>query len=98
MSSSFLIQYIENYARPIIFFINVLRLKNSHLLGFDLKKQAGVETKQSQDVTISAGRFSAPERDVFASMMSLFPSFCLLQFWSPLFSFFWFVPGVIKGY
>jgi hypothetical protein len=40
--------------------------------------------------------FLAHERGEFASVMSLFHSFCLRQFCSPLFGFFQLVPGFIE--
>ena len=44
------------------------------------KKLGSVVTKWSQDVTMSARRFSALERYGFANLMSLSYSFCLRQF------------------
>ena len=40
--------------------------------------------------------FSAPEKGDFASLMSLFPNFCLRQFCSPLFGLFWLAPGFVE--
>jgi hypothetical protein len=46
---------------------------------------------------MSSHRFSAHERDYFASLMSLFHTLCVRQFCSPLGGFFWFVPGFVEG-
>ena len=50
-----------------------------------------------QDVPWSWRRFSAREKGDFECVLSLFHSFCLRQFCSPLFSFSWLVPGFVKG-
>ena len=42
------------------------------------------------------GYFSAPERSGFSILPSLFKIFHLCKFCSPLFSFFWFVPGFVE--
>jgi hypothetical protein len=58
-------QYIEDDARPIIFFGMLLEPKNSHVFGLDLGKLRFVVTKWSQDVTMSSGCSLVSERDDF---------------------------------
>ena len=48
------------------------------------------------DVTLKLGYFAVPERDGFASIMSLVHSFSLRQFCSPLLSLLQLVPGFIE--
>jgi len=71
------------------FFVNcVLDLINDIYSDSIWAKSGSVETFWRHNVTVFSRRFSAPERDDFASLMSLFNSFPLWQFCSPLFGFF----------
>ena len=60
-------------------------------------KSRSVETFWCQNVTVFSRRFSAPDIDDFANLMSLFYNFCLRQFRLPLLSLFWLAPGFVES-